>query len=75
MQMETEEIAEVEVQRWMNVMLVEEEQNELKDLRARSLRSVSWIQRRSKKQGSKRFSSCRRNDCGTWCRGQKMDAQ
>ena len=31
MQMETEEIAEVEVQRWMNVMLVEEEQNELKD--------------------------------------------
>ena len=28
MQMETEEIAEVEVQRWMNVMLVEEEQIE-----------------------------------------------
>ena len=37
MQMETEEIAEVEVQRWMNVMLVEEEQIELK---ARSLRTV-----------------------------------
>ena len=31
MQMETEEIAEVEVQRWMDVMLVEEEQIELKD--------------------------------------------
>ena len=31
MQMETEEIPEVEVQRWMNVMLVEEEQIELKD--------------------------------------------
>ena len=31
MQMETEEIAEVEVQRWIDVMLVEEEQIELKD--------------------------------------------
>ena len=31
MQMETEEIAEMEVQRWMSVMLVEEEQIELKD--------------------------------------------
>ena len=30
-QMETEDIAEVEVQRWMSVMLVEEEQIELKD--------------------------------------------